>query len=276
MRFGLTPQNASARLYRMAGVTAVITLVVYVIIYWFQPFSEFWNNFFSNFFLVVASAFAALVSTLIWWHYDKTDMPRLVWGPFAIGLWLWCAGELTWGILNMTVGDVPVSLPDVFWVISYFVMGFALLNQYRILFQPTSRSLWIWIWGMLLIAFTLTLAIYFMIISTVKESNTLDAVVNSFYPAGDLLLAIVALWLAHNFTGGAFARPWIGLLVFSFSDLLYAWLEISGTYSWSVDQGNLLSTIADVAYLAAYLVLSMTVLYHWLFLKYGLRSSTKP
>ncbi len=108
-----------------------------------------------------------------------------------------------------------------------------------------------------------------------SSSNKLDAIVNSFYPAGDMLLAMVALWLAHNFTGGAFARPWIGLLVFAFSDLLYAWLEISGTYAWSVNQGNLLSTISDIVYFAAYLVLFMGILHHWLFLKYGLRSPGK-
>jgi hypothetical protein len=175
----------------------------------------------------------------------------------------------------MTQGDVPVGLPDVFWVTSYFVMGFGLLHQYRILFRPTNRSVWTRILLLALAVFVLTSLIYTIIVSTVGSSNKLDAIVNSFYPGGDLVLAAVALWLVHNFTGGAFARPWVGLLVFSVADLLYAWLEISGTYAWSVDQGNLLSTISDVVYLAAYLVLFMGVLYHWLFLKYGLRSSVK-
>jgi dipeptidyl aminopeptidase/acylaminoacyl peptidase len=90
--------------------------------------------------------------------------------------------------------------------------------------------------------------------------------------SGSVLLSVIALWLARNFAGGVFARPWLGLLAFSISDLLYAWLELSGTYAWSVDQGNLLSTISDVAYFGAYLVLGLGVLSQWLFLKYGLRT----
>jgi hypothetical protein len=156
-------------------------------------------------------------------------------------------------------------------VIAYFFLGLALLNQYRVLFQLTSRALWrrVLIFGLALLA--LTLVIYSLLLSNASMPNKLDVLVNSFYPAADLLLAGVALWLAHRFTGGALARPWLGLLVFSFADLLYAWLEISGTYAWSIEQRNLLSAVADIAYLAAYLVLCMGVLYQWLFLKYGLR-----
>jgi hypothetical protein len=72
--------------------------------------------------------------------------------------------------------------------------------------------------------------------------------------------------------GGAFSRPWLGLLAFAFADFLYAWAEISGVYSWGINQANLLSTITDVAYLGAYLILGLGVLSHWVFLRYGLRS----
>ena len=271
MRFGWSAKNTSLRLYRSAGIGAILLLAVYIIIYWFQPFSEFWNNFFSNFFLEIVALFAALIATMIWLYYEKTDAPRSVWGPFAFGLWLWFAANLVWGILNLTVGDVPIGLPDVFWVISYFIFGLALLNQYRILFQPTNRTFWSRVLMLVLALLALTLVIYIVVISLVEMPDKLDAVVNSFYPAADILLAGIALWLAHKFTGGAFARPWVGLLIFSFADFLYAWLVASGTYAWSLNQGNLFSTVADVVYLAAYLVLCMGVLYQWLFLKYGLR-----
>jgi hypothetical protein len=275
MRLGWTAKDTSARLYRMAAVASVILLFVYILIYWFQPFSEFWNNFFSNFFLVIASGFAALVATLIWRLYDKTDSPRLVWRPFAIGLWLWFVAELTWGMLNLIIGDVEVGLPDIFWVTAYFILGLALLNQYRILFQLTGHSLWRWILLFTFVLIILTLVIYGVFFSTGEVPNKLDVLVNSFYPAADILLVCFALWLARKFTGGALARPWLGLLVFAFADFLYAWLQITGTYAWSIDHRNLLSAIADISYLVAYIILGMGVLYHWLFLKYGLRSPAK-
>jgi hypothetical protein len=247
-------------------------IAFYIYIYWFEPFSEFWNQFFSNFFLQVASLAAAIVATWIWSLYEKTDAPRKVWGPFAVGAWFWFAAELTWGYLNMTVGDVYVGVPDIFWVASYFVFGIALVNQYQIVFQPDKRTLWKNVFIIALALFAFTLLIYSVFILAVDNPSRLDTAVNSFYPAGDLLLAVVALWLARHFRGGAFARPWLGLLVFTFSDLLYAWLEASGTYAWSVTEGNLFSTVADVAYLTAYLVLFVGVLYQWLFLKYGMLS----
>lgn len=275
MRFEWTPQNASLRLYRLAGIAAIFLLATYIIIYWFEPFSDFWNNFFSNFFPVITSGFAALVATMIWQLYDKTDSPRLVWRPFAIGLWLWCIAELVWGTLNLTIGDVEVGLPDVFWVIAYVILGLALLNQYRILFQLTGRALWRWILVFAFGLLILTFAIYGTLSSKVDMPNKLDVLVNSFYPAADILLAGFALWLAHKFTGGALARPWLGLLVFAFADFLYAWLQITGTYAWSIENRNLLSATADIAYLLAYIILGMGIFYQWLFLKYGLRSSAK-
>jgi hypothetical protein len=256
----------------MIGVAALSILVFYIIIYWFEPFSDFWNNFLSNLFLQLASLFAAVVATMTWAYYEKNDAPRRVWGPFALGLWLWFAAELVWGIINMTVGDVPIGLPDVFWIASYPLLGLALLNQYTILLQPERRT--IWLLALLFAAGILAMNGLFswVFLSTLENPKLLDTVVNTFYPAGDLVLAGIALWLAHKFMGGAFARPWMGLWAFSFADLLYAWLEISGAYAWSVAEENLLTTFADVAYLAAYLVLCIGVLSQWLFLKYGLRT----
>ncbi len=123
---------------------------------------------------------------------------------------------------------------------------------------------------------TLNLLIYRALTSNGQAVGVFDAALNSFYPAADLVLALLALWLVNHFTGGAFSRPWLGLLAFAFADLLYAWIEISGLYSWSVDQSNLLSTAADVVYLGAYLLLGLGILSHWVFLKYGLRSPTVP
>jgi len=261
------------RLYRLAILVCILITASYIFIYWFEPFSQFWNSLFANLYLQVASLFAALITTLIWARYEKSDTPRQVWGPFAVSLWLWFAAEISWGYLNMTVGEVHVGLPDVFWVTAYLWLGLALFNQYRILLKPEKRVLGQAVFIVAFALFAFTLLIYSVFVSATGTSSKLDAAVNSFYPAADLLLAGVALWLAGHFAGGAFARPWMGLLVFTFADLLYAWLEASGTYSWSVDQGNLLSTIADVAYLAAYLVLFVCVLYQWLFLKYGMLSS---
>ena len=271
MRFGWSPEAASQKLLRLSSLLAIVSLLVYILIYWYQPFSEFWNNFLSNFFPQVASLVAAMFATLLWSQYVKSDAPRHVWGPFAIALWLWFAGELVWGYLYMAGGEVPAGPPDIFWISAYVFLGLALVNQYRILIQPNTQVLWIRILIAMLFLLALTLILFGLLTSVAEAPETLRAAVNSFYPAADLLLALIALWLARNFMGGAFSRPWLGLLVFSFSDLMYACLESSGMSAWSLEQGNLVTTIADVANFGSYLVLGMAVFYQWLFLKYGLR-----
>ncbi len=174
----------------------------------------------------------------------------------------------------MTAGEVSIGLPDILWIASYLFLGFALIEQFRVLAQPGPAALWARIVVAAILLLVLTAGINRLLTDAAEMPGSLDSAVNSFYPAADLLIAFIALGLARNFRGGAFSRPWLGLLVFAFSDLLYAWLEISGMYAWSLGQGNLLTMVADLAYLASYLVLGWGILYMWLFLKYGLLRHT--
>ena len=276
MRPGWNPKDSSLRIRGLAKVAALLLIAAYTIIYLTEPFSDIWNSILSNLFLVIASAVTAAIATLIWAHYDRMDTPRRIWGYFAVGLWLWVVAELIWGYLNVTIGEVPEGISDVFWISAYFFFGQALFVQYRVLSQPAKAELWRRVLMAVLMLLALHLLIFGLLTSGQDAQSSFDAAINSFYPAADLLLALIALWLAGNFIGGAFSRPWLGLLAFAFADLLYAWLEISRLYSWSVDQTNMLSTMTDVAYLGAYLILGLGVLSHWAFLKYGLRTPTSP
>lgn len=271
MRFGWNAKASFNRTLWVAYVASILFALIYVIVYWFEPFTEYWNNFFSNFFPIIASSATAITATLIWRSYDKTDAPRKIWAPFMVGLWMWLGAEISWGIINMMNDEVALGLPDIFWVTSYGVLALAVYRQYQVLFNPPlpkliSRSI---ISVLFLFGFTLLISSLFT--SAAGAVSRFENIIDSFYPVADFLLAFIALKLARNFGGGAFSRPWMGLIVFSVSDLIYAWLEISGLYTWSVAEGNLYSTIADVSYVIAYLVMGLSLLYHWLFLKYGMR-----
>jgi hypothetical protein len=270
MKSGWSSTQSSQRTLRIAGTLFLTMFLFYIIVSRYQPFSDFWNNVLANAVPQVASLLAAVFATLIWNHYDRQDPPRHVWGWFALALWMWFGAEVAWGYLNIMAGEVSLGLPDVLWITSSLFLGLAFIQQFRILAEPGSRVLWTGIAIAAAALAGLTAGIHRMITAVAATPPTLDVIVNSFYPAADLILAVIALWLARNFRGGAFSRPWIGLLVFSFADLLYAWLEASGMYAWSLEQGNLLTTLADAAYLASYLVLGWGILYMWLFLKYGL------
>src|SRR5512142_1280410 len=112
-------------------------------------------------------------------------------------------------------------------------------------------------------------AVYRLLSAGVDRQERLGVAINSFYPVGDLFLALIAVWLIRHFSGGAFARPWLGLLAFCFTDLLYACIVTSGIYTWDMNQTNWWSTLFDNAYLGAYLILGLGILSQWAFLKYG-------
>jgi hypothetical protein len=271
MRFGWTAQASFKRTLWIAYVAAILYLLLYTLVYWFEPFPELWNLILTNMFLIVASLTAAGIAMFIWRLYDKTDAPRRIWGLFSLALFSWSLAELIWGYLNVTQGEVPVGLPDVFWIISYPILGLALFIQYQILSHAPVSKIHVRSFIATLYVVTFTFVTYLLITSIAGADKDWPAVVNSFYPVADLLLAIIAVRLAHQFTGGAFSRPWLGVIVFAFSDLIYAILEISGLYTWSIEQANSLTIISDAIYLGAYLVMCIALLYQWLFLKYGMR-----
>ena len=271
MRFGWSAKDTSVRMRGVAKIAAVVFIAIYIVIYLKEPFSDVWNAILINLLLVIAAASAATVATLVWIHYDKADTPRRIWAYFAIGLWLWTAAELIWGYLNVTQGEVPIGLPDVFWVVAYIFFAHALFIQYRLLANPSRQELLSRVLFAAILLLGLYLLVYRLLTTSVNANSQLGAIVDSFYPVADLCLALIALWLINHFRGGAFARPWLGLLAFSFTDLLYAWIDTSGLYGQA---NNVWAALFDTTYLGAYLVLGLGILSQWAFLKYGLRSST--
>ena len=277
MRFGWDARTASNRFMRLVIFAAIGLIAAYAVIYFLEPFSSFTNLLLADVLTVSSAVFSAAAATINWMIYEKTDAPRRIWGFFAFGLWLWVLAEMTWSYGNLTLpnGEVPIGIPDVFWITAYYFLGRALLSQYQIVVRPTQREL-----TSRIVSSVSFLCVSFVVIFSILKwldfsSSTVDTLVNAFYPAGDLTLALAAIWLTRHFQGGALGRPWIGLLVFAFSDLMYAWLQLSGAYAWSLDRGNLVSGISDIVYFSAYLVLGIGSFSQWLFLKYGLRSPSK-
>jgi hypothetical protein len=241
-----------------------------MLLYLKEPFSELWNGILINLLLVIAASLSAAVATMVWRHYDRADTPRRIWRYFAIGLWLWTAAELVYGYLDITRDEVSIGIPDIFWVAAYLFFAHALLIQYRLLAQPNRQELWSRIAVVLVALLAFYMLVYRLVSGLAGAPQTrLEAAVDTFYPVADLCLALVAVWLISHFRGGAFARPWLGLLAFSFTDLLYAWIDTSGLY----EQANSgWAALFDTTYVAAYLILGLGILSQWAFLRYGLRS----
>ncbi|MEJ5222998.1 MAG: hypothetical protein WHV44_00980 [Anaerolineales bacterium] len=208
-----------------------------------------------NIFTVFAAAFVVVSVALVLFSYAPADKPYWVWRSFALGFAAWATAEIVWSFYNLGNTEVPVpSIADGLWYLGYlfFTMGF--IRQYRIAYQTKA-----WFeWGSAALVWAVVLGLTMGATFFINDGQlSLPALVDISYPFADLALIVFALGLVWAFRGGAFARPWLSMVVFALSDGLYAWLVQTGTYAWSVDAGNPLSLATDMLYLVAYFVIGL-------------------
>lgn len=241
------------------AIGAVIATAGYIYFYQAQPLASPWNDAVLNFGTSIAAGAGAAIATWIWWQFKPTDHPRAVWLHLALGLWAWTAGEVVWACYALIGIDLQApSLADFFWMIGFVVFIPALLYQYRLVFRSTRRQERLVMIGVVvavLVGSLLGTVVLRQLVSA--EEPWLTTYINVFYPFGDLAVAVAALILVRAFGWGLWGRPWIALLVFTFSDALYAWLTLTGLYSYLSEQGNPLSMVCDVVYFDGYLVMML-------------------
>jgi len=263
-------QNSRRTLMKLSAyVIAAALLANYIYIYQTYPFEGSWNDIILSAITVLAAAFAAFIATLAFFHYDKDDQPRVIWKNLMIACWLWVVGEIIWGYYYVTLGEVPPSIADVSWTLGFIYFTLALYYQHSLVTASKKlyyRNIAIGSW-------IVTLLIPFVVIPILSIAWSLRAYIDFWYPFADLAVGIAGMMLVFTFQGGTLMRPWIGLVVFAFADVLYAWAEQSGLYAWSTQNNNLLTLFIDSSYLAAYLILALGFLGHFLFLRYGFQSN---
>jgi hypothetical protein len=255
--------------FKWAVSFAILMVIVYALLYQFAPFSQFVNDLSTNLLNDAIAVICAVLATLVRGRYSKDEVPRAIWTNLAVSLWLWAFAEVIWTYYNMVFGEVGLTIADAFWMTGYVFFFIALFIQYHILFRPTLRQAGL---AVVLTAIALVLVLLVSGWLLVRYAGmTLDneTLIYIFYPTADLIIAFMALRLAHRFHSGALGYPWLGLFVFALADLMYAWLDLTGMYTWSLNQGNLLTAVADITYLAAYLAIALGYYAQWLLLRYG-------
>jgi len=252
-----------------AYVLAAALLGGYVYIYQIYPFEGAWNDIILSAITALSAAFAAAVATFAFFQYDKDDQPRIVWKNLTIACWLWFVGEVIWGYYYVVFGEVPVSIADLSWTLGFVFFTVALYHQYSLI----SDSKKIYHRNMAIGSWIVTLLLPFAIIPFLADGWSIRTYVDFWYPFADLAVGIAGIMLMFTFQGGTLMRPWIGLVVFAFADILYAWAEQSGLYEWSSQNNGLLTLLIDSSYLAAYLILALGFMGHLLLLRYGLPSN---
>lgn len=247
---------------------SVLMVAAYVLLYQYMPLEAALNDLLLNSIITLGALISALVATTIGSWFSREDQPRRIWLGIMGAGWMWFLGELSWQVIVTLRGDVPVpSLADFFWVGGFFFFTYAFYHQYTLIAPAKKDTIRTFAIGAWLVALLLP-AVYL----TLVDSFTVANYVEFYYPLADLAVGLAGLALVFIFRGGALMRPWIGLMVFGMSDLLYAWAEKTNLYAISAENGNLLSLVIDTTYLAAYLIMGLGFLGQWILLKYGVQS----
>jgi len=252
------------------GLAALVLVGLYTYTYWLRPFPGLWNDIMTNVYDIILVCLTAIAATAVWRRYRKSEKLYSIWRFFTYGLYAWLLGDLIWAIYNLTVVEVPdVSFADLFYILGYCFIFTGLHRQYRLLFHPTSRRDALTTGGVAAGVLLLSVLFGLLVANLQHESVKPGDLIGVFYPVGDLGVAVVALVFAGKFGRGVFARPWLGVVLFTFADGLYDWLYQSGTYAFSVLQANSASLAVDTVYNVAYLSLTLLLLNHYLLLKFG-------
>jgi len=248
------------------GLT-IMLIAAYVVLYQFAPLEESLNDVLLNSVTSFSAFIAAIIATAVFRHYQPEDMPRTVWLYIMLAGWMWFLGEVSWQVLVFYQGEVPVpSIADFFWVAGFVFFTLAFHRQYSIVMPEKLESIRTFSIGIWLVVLLIP-----AILLTLTDSFSLPFYVDFYYPFADLAVGLAGLALILIFRGGALMRPWIGLMLFGMSDLMYAWAEKTNIYAFSVENGNTISLFIDTSYLAAYLLLGLGFLGHWVLLHYGLQ-----
>ncbi|MBI5952710.1 MAG: hypothetical protein HY865_13720 [Chloroflexi bacterium] len=252
-------------------VLVIIMIVGYVFIYQVEPFEGTLNDFILSVAFAFAAFLAAAVGTANYLHYKPDDSPRVVWLNLAIGFWLWCLSEAVWCVYYIRSGFEEVPTPswaDIGWLAGYIFFAIAVYHQYALIFPSQRNRIRNTVYGISAVVLILPL-----VGLLAMNAFTLENYINYFYSFADLAVGVAGLIFVFSFRGAMIARPWIGMVVFSVSDFLYAWALQAGIYAWALENGNMLTMVIDTTYLAAYLVLWLGFVSQWILINYGLRGN---
>jgi hypothetical protein len=248
--------DAVTRTVWLAPLSALGLVVLYVVVYVWQPGGRHLLSILSDTLwgslTVLAAVFAFRASRM----FEPRVPQRRAWLLFAIGIAMGALAEFLWAYQQVFLSEVaPYPSPaDALWVIGYIPLVASMAIQYRALGVAPSLRLRLIALPIYLLLLVATFVIVLQpVLSNPGSASGLQRFLNLFYPIADLGLAFIATLSLLVFWGGLAGRPWlfivISMLLFAVADLAFSYGVSNGTY---LVGGNLLSGVADVAYLAAY------------------------
>jgi hypothetical protein len=190
--------------------------------------------------------------------FEPGVVQRRVWLLCSISMAMWVIAETLWAYYRLFTreGSPYPSPADILWAIGYIPIIVSMVMQYRALGTGTSirlKLIALALYSGLLVAAFVT--VLWPILSSPGEDSVIETFLNLYYPIGDLCLAFIATLSLLALWSGLVGQPWryivISMLLVALADLTFSYTMWNDTY---IIGGNLLSGVADMAYLSAHIL----------------------
>ncbi len=220
---------------------------------WTNPVSE---SLIANLGYLPVGFFAA-ISAIYAANQNQIDQrTRRAWHFIALGLILFVVGDILYTVLDLTLEIIFPSIPDFLYLAFYPLVFLGLITIPSHLSDPTQRKTWVLDIAIIITGFTAILWYFIIAPTTSGGESWLARVVAGAYPVMDiLLLASIAGLLFRRGdvnTRRSLYMLGIGLAIYVFADIAYAWLVLQNTYhsgSW-----------VDVIWTVSYFIIGLAAL----------------
>jgi hypothetical protein len=220
-------------IYYIALAVAICLTAIYAFESYYTDSMRTFSNAFPPF-IAGATVITAAFALERYWGGLSSKLTQ-VWVCFAIGIFFWFLGELTWAIYALILKiTIPYpSVADAFWLTGYMLLLLALI-AYLWLLKPAltktvlaTASTTVLIIGVLFSYFLITPAL-------IQETDLTTKTIDVAYPILDFIIMTLAITGLIILSKSRVNKSWIlfntGILMTAIGDSLFSYTTAQNTY----------------------------------------------
>ena len=220
-------------IYYVALAVAICLTAIYAFESYYMDSMKIFSNAFPPF-IAGATVITAMFALKRYWGGLSSKLTQ-VWLCFAIGIFFWFLGELTWAIYALILKiSIPYpSVADAFWLTGYILLLLA-LTAYLWLVKPALSK------TILAAASTIVLILgilssYFLVApALMQETDLITKTIDVTYPTLDFIMLILTITGLIVLAKSRVSESWIffntGILMIVIGDSLFSYATAHNTY----------------------------------------------
>jgi hypothetical protein len=220
-------------IYWIALAVGISLTAIYSFETYYMDFMKIFSNAFPPF-IAGATVITATFALKRYWGGLSSKLTQ-VWMCFAIGIFFWFLGELTWAIyaLMLNIAIPYPSVADAFWLTGYSLLLLA-LTAYLWLVKPALSK------TVLATASTIVLIMgilfsYFLIApALMQETDLITKTIDAAYPILDFIMLILTITGLIVLAKSRVTKSWMlfntGILMIAIGDSAFSYATAHNTY----------------------------------------------